>query len=309
MMNEKFFIVKYLPKKNGFRKIVTYRSDNSIRENHEKIKGFVVANSLPSKYSKAYIKKRSIVTNAKAHMYNDVFLMIDIKRFFANISHRKLVDFLYFELNKKKNIISKMECEELVASCSVGEKGLPIGFVTSPVLSNLYLKEFDNIFYGRLKKYELNNTIYTRYADDLTISFKKDNIPTENIIREIKIMASDLLKRYSLKLNHKKDKTIYLDKSNHVRVTGINIIKTEEGYRRLSVGKKRKNELFWNAIEYLLTDKSQRDITKLQQIKGMQSFILSVEKIGYEDVFSDGMRAKLNELGYDSLKKLIDELD
>jgi len=46
-----------------------------------------------------------------------------------------------------------------------------VGFITSPILSNIYMKEFDNIFYGRLKELGQSNIIYTRYADDMIISF------------------------------------------------------------------------------------------------------------------------------------------
>ncbi|WP_168198382.1 reverse transcriptase domain-containing protein [Crassaminicella thermophila] len=308
-MDEKLFQIKYIPKKNAFRKIVTYREDNNIRVMHEKITSFIVKNTLPSKFSKAYIKNRSIVTNAKAHMYNDIFLMMDIQRFFSNINHNKLINVLYYELNKKENIISKVDCTKIVDYCSVGNKGLPIGFVTSPVLSNLYLKEFDNILYGKLKKYNLENVIYTRYADDLTISFKKNSSYANDIIVNIQNTIANLLKRYSLKINERKTKIIDLNKSNHVRITGINIIKDDNNFRRLSVGKKRKNELYWSAINYFLTDKDNRNDAELDKIKGMQSFILSVEKTGYENSFSKAMKSKINELGYNSLKELIDKLE
>ena len=37
------------------------------------------------------------------------------------------------------------------------------------------MKEFDNIFYGRLKELGQSNIIYTRYADDITVSYKDVN--------------------------------------------------------------------------------------------------------------------------------------
>ena len=152
---------------------------------------------------------------------------------------------------------------------------------------------------------ELNNVIYTRYADDIIISFKTDSFDefkeTENNIVDTSKL---LLSRYGLQINNRKTRAYNLNVSNHVRITGINIIKSEDGYRHLTVGRKLKNELFWNAIECFET-KNQENI---QTIKGLQSFVLSIEKLGYESCFSEGMLKKVNDLGFESLKELIDSL-
>lgn len=307
-MNKDYFEVKYIKRKNKFRKIVTYKEDNSVRNQHEKIAYFLEKSTLPSKFSKAYIKKRSIISNARAHMYNDNFLMMDIKSFFNNIDHSRLIKALYYELNKEKSI-SKVDCAKIVELCSINKVGIPIGFVTSPILSNLYLKEFDNILYGKLKKYNLQNVIYTRYADDMTISFRGIDNVNDEVIVSIQELVVCLLKRYGLKLNSKKTKKIHLCNSNHVRITGINIIKNENDYRRLSVGNKRKNDLFWDAINYYETDQHLRNKQNLKKIKGMLSFILSVEKTEFEQSFSEGMKIKIKNLGSESLKDFIDKLE
>lgn len=67
----------------------------------------------------------------------------------------------FIEINKSSQI-SRRECYEIVRKCSVGSKGLPLGLVSSPVLANLYLKEFDGLLYGKIKKMGLKNPIYTR---------------------------------------------------------------------------------------------------------------------------------------------------
>ena len=99
------------------------------------------------------------------------FIKMDIKSFFSNINHSKLAETLYYEINKNTKI-SRKECYDVVRKCSVGDKGLPLGLVSSPILANLYLKEFDGLIYGRVKKMGLSNVIYTRYADDMVISYK-----------------------------------------------------------------------------------------------------------------------------------------
>ena len=152
------------------------------------------------------------------------------------------------------------------------------------------MKEFDNILYGKLKKLTAENIIYTRYADDLCISFK-NNINNEEINEEIIKIVSKLLKRYSLKLNNNKTRNYNINVVNHIKITGINIVVKENGKRTLSVGKKIKNNLFWCAINLYKDKNSNKDYQKQSlRIKGLNSFILSIEKNGYEDCYSDKIR-------------------
>ena len=300
-------VVRYIKTKNKIRKIVAYRSDDcELRIKHEKINAFLSKVFIPSKFSKGYVKGKSIYHNALAHMYNDYFIMFDIKDFFPHICHKQLSDKMFNEINLySDNLISKKECNDIVDLCSVSSRGLPLGFVTSPVLSNIYLKDFDCIFFGKLKQLNLDNIIYTRYADDIIVSFKTSvQSKLDDIEKQVKLIAQTILSKYGLQLNNQKTRSYNLNISNHVRITGINVIKQEDGYRHLTVGRTFKNKLFWDAISCL----NQHDEEKIQQIKGIQSFILSIEKDGYEDCYSEKMRQYICDLGYKSLKELIDSL-
>lgn len=300
-------IVKHIKTKNKTRKIVTYVDEGcKLKKEHKYILEYINKNFINSKFAKAYVKKRSIYTNAKAHLFNDYFIMLDVKDFFNSINHKKLINKLYHELNKNnKKPISKLECGKIVDDCSLNNKGIPLGFITSPVLSNIYMKDFDSIFYGKLKKYKKYNIIYTRYADDITISFK-DNIDKEKMRDDIIIIAKDLLKKFSLRLNYKKTRTFDLSISNHVKLTGINIVKYKDNFRKLTVGKKIKNTLFWDAVKCYKEEN--HDFKSIEKLKGMQSFILSVEKKGYDECYSENMKQIIKDLGFTSLKELIDSL-
>ena len=166
-------------------------------------------------------------------------------------------------------------------------------------------KEFDSIFYGKLKQRSLSNIIYTRYADDLTISFKTDcSAKLPDIESVIVATAESILKRYGLHLNSHKTRSYSLYISNHVRITGINVIKDQLGYRKLTIGRSVKKQLYWDALRCL----EGKDHVLIQHVKGIQSFILSVENREYEDCYSSSMKDQLNVLGYKSLKDLIDSL-
>lgn len=308
-------LVRYIKTKNKIRKIVSYKSDDCrLKIYHKKLNDFLKENFVNSIFSYAYVENKSIYNNAKAHMYNDFFIMLDIQKFFNNITHEKLIKRIYSEINKKnKNTITLLECRKIVEKCSITNRGIPLGFITSPLLANIYLKEFDNILYGKLKKLTVENIIYTRYADDLCISFK-NNINNEKVKEEIIKIVSELLKRYSLKLNNNKTRYYNFNIVNHIKITGINIVIKENGKRRLSVGKKIKNNLFWSAINLyknkdLVKDYKNKDYKKeVLRIKGLNSFILSIEKQGYEDCYSEKMKSMIIELGFENLLDLIKKL-
>ena len=299
--------IRYIRTKNKTRKLVTYRSNEcALRVKHEKINQFIVERFIPSIFTKGYVKNRSIFHNALAHLYNDYFIMLDIKDFFPHICHKQLADKLFYEMNLiSTGQISRKECNELVDLCSISSRGLPLGFITSPILSNVYMKEFDNIFYGKLKLLGLKNIIYTRYADDMTISFQYLGIlPPIDTQAQIVNIAVELLSKYGLQLNHRKTRAYNLNLSNHVRVTGVNITKKLDNTRKLTVGRSVKCKLYWDAIKCLET----KDCVQIAHVKGMQSFILSIEKNGYEGCFSEGMLQQVHNHGFKTLKELIDSL-
>ena len=227
-MNEQL-TVKYIKTKNKVRKIVTYTENGELRKYHENVVKYLEKYATNSIFAKAYVPKSSIFKNAEAHMYNDIFIKMDVKNFFPNINHKYMAECLFFELNKNTQI-SRKECYSIVKKCSVGEKGLPLGLVSSPALANLYMKEFDGLLYGSLKTMDLNNPIYTRYADDLVISFKSGTNDIDKI-DAIKQEVRRLLKKVHLNLNEKKTKSYILNKTNHVRITGVSITKDEKNYR------------------------------------------------------------------------------
>ncbi|MCC9622285.1 hypothetical protein LPB41_11325 [Thalassospira sp. MA62] len=303
--------------KNGKKRFLVTYNNPEVRLKHEAIKRFLEDNIYYSIFTKAYRKKSSIYINAKAHMYNDIFLKYDIKNFFDSIDHKILVQLLHMELNKlNKNSFSLLDVATLVEECIIDKKGLPLGLITSPTLSNIYLKEFDNILYGKLKKMDLSNVIYTRYADDLTISFK-GNLTSEELSefnQQLIIELQKLLKKYKLTLNKNKISIINLNISNHVKVTGINIIKKNDNYRELSVGKKRVAILFdlaLNIYSRIMNDDytlNKDDYYEISKVKGLNSFILSIHKKGYENMLSQEMRNKIFEKGYSSLTDLISNL-
>lgn len=307
--------LRRLVRKTGtkVRVLYTYKTGSDLKTRHAAYLKFMHENFYPSIFTHAYVRKRSIYTNAIVHLKNDYFIKIDVSNFFPSLSHRVLIRAMYEELNRKdKNAISIEECAEIVSNCSVNNVGLPLGLITSPMLSNIYMKKFDGVFYGELKKLGLENVLYTRYADDIFVSFKIGgvNINPDDASDAIIRLCDTELKNIKLRINQRKTKIVNLNKSNHAKIAGINLIKADDGSRRLTVSRSVVKALYFDTMKVYQEqyDKDLDSSLSINRIKGMQSFILSVEKTGYSHVLSSRMKQSISQLGYKNLEHLISSL-
>lgn len=88
----------------------------------------------------------------------------DIRKFFANIDHKILLDILRRKI-PNENVIWLLE--KIIDSFHSENKpgiGLPLGNLTSQLLVNIYMNEFDHFI-----KRDLKIACYIRYADDFVI--------------------------------------------------------------------------------------------------------------------------------------------
>lgn len=237
-------------------------------------------------------------------MYNNYFFKTDIKDFFASINHNKLVIELYKEI---KNIATLKDCRDIVDKCSYGNRGLPLGFITSPLLSNIYLKRFDIKLYHKLKYLDCDNIVYTRYADDIMISFKNTKINSLDLQNQIYTILEECLRDYYLRINNKKTKFIVFEKSKQVRLTGTTITE-RQGKRRISIGRNHKRKFFYDVINIANTKKNKRNDYEIRKLKGLLSFYLSVEKKEFESFISNNMKKEIYKHNCKTLYELVQKL-
>lgn len=114
-------------------------------------------------------------------------LKCDIKKFFASIDQRVLLKILK-ERIPDKNVLWLLE--RIIQSFYSTEpgRGLPLGNLTSQLLVNIYMNEFDQFV-----KHELKTDYYIRYADDF-VFLSRDKRWLEAIISEIERFLSVELK-------------------------------------------------------------------------------------------------------------------
>lgn len=106
-------------------------------------------------------------------------LKCDIKKFFANIDHSILKGILAKDIGDEKilNLLGGV-----IDSFSTAGKpgvGLPLGNLTSQLLVNIYMNEFDQFV-----KHKIKQKFYIRYADDFVFLYE-DNRYLENLIPQI----------------------------------------------------------------------------------------------------------------------------
>lgn len=92
----------------------------------------------------------------------------DIKKFFASINHKILLEILSRKIKDKDflNLLEKIVksfYSDRTTNVS-NKKGIPIGNLTSQFFSNIYLNELDQFI-----KHELKVKYYLRYADDFVL--------------------------------------------------------------------------------------------------------------------------------------------
>lgn len=124
---------------------------------------------------------------SKNHTKQCYVLKCDIKKFFASIDQRVLRKILEKRIGDPDILWLLARVIESFSSTQVG-KGLPLGNLTSQLLVNIYMHEFDQYMKQGLKvKY------YIRYADDFVI-FGENKEYLAEVLQSIKTFLKEKLK-------------------------------------------------------------------------------------------------------------------
>lgn len=219
---------KLMKKSGGFRVIQTPQNELKYLQN------WILKNILekiPSHSScKGFDKNTSIKQNAEIHLHSECILKIDLLRFFDSINEKRVYG-VFKSLGYQKNL-----CVYLAKICTIeqsesyykhfkknelklrnymlskNEGILPQGAPTSPKLSNLILRRLDKRLTNLCSKHNIK---YSRYADDLTFSGKKD------LLINLKKVIYKIIFDENLFVNFGKTKLI--TRGNSFLVTGLSV--------------------------------------------------------------------------------------
>jgi RNA-directed DNA polymerase len=171
-----------------------------------------------------FCRNRSIVTNARPHVGQDIVIKVDLQDFFGSIDYSRAISvFIDVGYSEPAAQIFSLLCTARVVKQGVTDREirytkshkrcLPQGAVTSPALSNIFCFTLDRNLAQLARALEFN---YTRYADDLT--FSGDRVAATKIDR-LFVRLHEIVDRERFKINS--DKTQILGKGQQQQVTGI----------------------------------------------------------------------------------------
>ncbi len=170
-----------------------------------------------------FVKGRSIVTNAAAHLGRRVVINLDLTDFFPSITFRRVKGLYQKRMGYSEHIATVLAllCTEpprLPVSfagkrywVALGERRLPQGACTSPTLTNLVCRRLDRRLDGLGRSLGFD---YTRYADDLT--FSGDDV--DSIGRLLRVVRSVLA---SEGFDENRAKTRIMRRGSRQEVTGV----------------------------------------------------------------------------------------
>lgn len=254
----------YISKRNGGERRISQASPELKSMQYWVVKN--ILEKLPvSDGAYAYKKGDSIKKHALLHRLSKHLFHTDIKNFFNNIHSEMLTSILL----KHENIFDDLKIDITTSADEIRkicfrDNSLCIGTVSSPIISNIIMYNFDKTI---LDYCQSNGLIYSRYADDIYIS-SNSYIPS-NLRDYVEIE----LKKYNFVMNNKK--TSFISPKHCRKITGI--VLTNDG--SISVGTRQKN-----MIKKMVYDKIINKKGNSEKILGYLAFLKDVEPDTYNNI-------------------------
>lgn len=246
-----------IPKRNGEQRVI-YQASPELKSLQYWVRENVLKSLPVSNAAFAYQPGDSIKKHAIFHKDANFIFHTDIEGFFPSIHSKMLTDILtkHQNLLQAKNVWFKDSCD-IVAKICFRNDLLSIGTVSSPIISNIVVYDFDEsiISYCKKKGYR-----YSRYADDIYIS---GNTYIQGSIKEI---IEDCLQSYGFRING--SKTWFKSKKSRRKVTGLVI--TDTG--RVSVGTEVRKQIKHMIYSRLIYGKGSPD-----EILGYLAYLKDIE--------------------------------
>jgi len=259
--NYRHYYKTKIPKGNGEERELSV-PDEFLKAIQRKIVEKILCFEDVSPYATAYVYGGSTVRNARPHIGQPVILKLDIKHFFDSVIYPVVKEKVFSEKKYSENnrILLSLLC--------LDEGVLPQGAPTSPIISNIIMKDFDDIIGEWCKQRKIR---YTRYCDDMT--FSGDFNPKETI----EFVRGELRKRGYF-LNNKKT-TIVRDGQKKI-VTGIVVnekLNVSSEYRKSIRQTVYYCKKFGTASHLQMVNDIVDEKVFLQKLLGRINYVLSVD--------------------------------
>lgn len=231
----------------------------------------------------AYVKKRSTIDAVKRHQANESrwYAKYDLHNFFGSTT----LDFMirqfsmvypFSEVVKSEDGLSQlMTALEL----AVLDGGLPQGTPISPLITNIMMIPIDYKLSNKLRNFEKQRFVYTRYADDFLVSSRYDFS-----YREIEKLMVDTLQEFGAPFSINTKKTRYGSTAGSNWNLGILVNANNE----ITVGHQKKRQFKAMLTSYVLDRRNGTawDKHDIQIMEGLRSYYRMVEKDTIDEIVS-----------------------
>ena len=222
----------------------------------------------------AYVRKRSTVDAVKRHQYNESkwFGKYDLSNFFGSTTPEfveKMFSMIFPFSEVMKNLEGK---EQLTTALSLAflDGGLPQGTPISPIITNLMMIPIDFTLSKKLRQFEKQKFIYTRYADDFLISSRFDFD-----FKKIENLIVDTLRFFNAPFSIKSSKTRYGSSAGKNFNLGIMLNKDNQ----LTIGHKKKRQFQAMLASYVMDKQNgvNWDLNDVQVLDGYRNYYRMIE--------------------------------
>jgi RNA-directed DNA polymerase len=232
-----------------------------------------------------FLADRSIKTNALVHAGADVIVKVDIKDFFPTVSLPRVKGLLRKAgMSEQLATLLGLLCTEAPRDIvefrgdtwyvATGPRALPQGSPASPAITNALCHRLDRRLSGLARKL---GCVYTRYADDLTFSWRKPaedaaaRAPKGTLLHGVQL----ILREEGFTLHP--DKTVVMGRGTRQVVTGL-VINRAQGANAVRVPREVMRRLR-AAIHNRKKGKPGKADETVDQLIGMAAFVHMVDPV------------------------------
>lgn len=255
-----------IPKKNGKKREIA-QPNRELKAVQAWILRNILDKLYTSPHSKGFDLGTSILENALPHQGANYVLTIDLEDFFPSITANKVFG-IFSSIGYNKEISS------ILTNLCVYRGRLPQGAPTSPKLANLVSAKLDARIHGYAGP---KGIVYTRYADDITLSAQ-----SVQKIEKAKNFIGTIIASEDLAINRLKTKICGTKRQK--KITGLVVSQNSVG-----IGREKLRDIR-SKIHYLFMGKNDN----YAQVNGFLAFTYGVDKKSYTKIyrFIDKMKIK-----------------
>ena len=222
-----------------------------------------------------FVRHRSILTNASAHVGKAVVVNMDLRDFFPSVTFKR-VKGMYQRLGYPSSVATLMALlctepprieailDDTSLMIAMAERVLPQGACTSPTISNRVCRRLDRRLRGLSRSF---NFAYTRYADDLTFSS-----PDSSRVGSFLVLVRQIIREEGF-AEHK-EKTRIMRKGRRQEVTGLTV-NSKPGLSRRE--RRRLRATLHNYTKNGETENRHNHPRFIDYLRGMVAFVSSVD--------------------------------